>query len=196
ADGTLRAVVKPSTSSRSVESGGTVREYVGADTALREVGLDPLADRRLSELSGGELQLTAIARALATPADFYLFDEPSSYLDIVRRLEVARHLRRLGERAGVLVIEHDLALLDYLADQAHLIYGTASAFGVVSHPLPMRSAVNTYLGGYLKDENVRFRTEPVRFVAHPPKPPTAGTVAFEFPALVRVYPHFRVGVGP
>ncbi len=196
ADGRLRAVVKPQYVEPIGQVAGTVGEYVGSDTVLADVGLTPLAGRRLSELSGGELQLTAIARALATPGDFYLIDEPSSYLDIVRRLEVARHLRRLGERAGVLVIEHDLALLDYLADQAHLIYGTASAFGVVSHPLPMRSAVNTYLGGYLKDENVRFRSEPVRFVAHPPKPPTAGTVAFEFPALLRVYPQFRVATDP
>jgi len=108
---------------------------------------------------------------------------------------VARLLRRLGESKGVIVVEHDLALLDYLADAAHLIYGTPAAFGVVSHPIPMRSAINTYLTGYLKDENVRFRTDPVRFVAHPPKPAARANALVAFPELEKEFPGFRLSVG-
>ena len=104
-------------------------------------------------------------------------------------------LRRLGETKSVIVVEHDLALLDYLADQAHLLYGEAAAFGVISHPLPMRSAINTYLTGYLKDENVRFRTEPIRFVAHPPKPAARHNVVRRFPALEKEFPAFHLAVG-
>ncbi len=197
--GGLRTAVKPQYVDRIADSALTVREHVGdtpgARGVLDEVGLAGRADRPLGELSGGELQLAEIARTLSADADLYLFDEPSSYLDIVHRLRVARLLRRLGETKGVLVVEHDLALLDYLADQAHLLYGEAAAFGVISHPIPMRSAINTYLTGYLKDENVRFRTEPVQFVAHPPKPAGARTPLVAFEALAKRFPAFSLEVG-
>lgn len=200
AKGELRSVVKPQYVDRLMDESLTALEFVaqagGRPAAiLEEVGLGGRGDRRLGELSGGELQLAAIARTLATDADFYLIDEPSSYLDIVHRLEVARLLRRLGETKSVIVVEHDLGLLDYLADQAHLIYVESAAFGVISHPIPMRSAINTYLTGYLKDENVRFRTEPVRFVAHPPKPTVRQNLLVEFPALEKEFSKFRLSVG-
>lgn len=200
AKGELRSVVKPQYVDRLSDEPVTVGEYVAATggpsaRVLDDVGLAHRADRKLGELSGGELQLAAIARALATDADLYLFDEPSSYLDIVHRLRVARVLRSLGATKSVLVVEHDLALLDYLADEAHLIYGESAAFGVISHPIPMRSAINTYLTGYLKDENVRFRTEAVRFVAHPPKPPARPNVLVEFPELEKTFPRFHLSVG-
>jgi ATP-binding cassette, sub-family E, member 1 len=201
AKGEIRTVLKPQYVDAISDEPVTVRAYIEAGGGRADAALlDPLhltarADRRLSELSGGELQLVAIGRTLATDADLYLVDEPSSYLDIVHRLEVARLLRRLGETKGVLVVEHDLALLDYLADQAHLIYGEPAAFGVISHPIPMRSAINTYLTGYLKDENVRFRTEPVRFVAHPPKPAVRTQVLVEFPSLEKEFPSFSLAVG-
>ena len=200
ARGELRTAMKPQYVDKLAEAGGTARDHVGAaggdaDAALAEVGLTAKADRPLAELSGGELQLAAIAQMLATDADLYLLDEPSSYLDIVHRLAIARVLRRLGERKSVIVVEHDLALLDYLADQAHLVYGEEAAFGVISHPLAMRTAVNTYLNGYLKDENVRFRTEAVRFVAHPPKAAGRRNVAVTFGPLVKEFPKFRLEVG-
>ncbi|MHB8351798.1 MAG: ribosome biogenesis/translation initiation ATPase RLI [Thermoplasmata archaeon] len=200
ARGELRTAMKPQYVDALAEHDRTVREQVqlggGAPaSALEAVGLRGKDDRRLRELSGGELQLVAIATTLATEADLYLFDEPSSYLDIVHRLQIARTLRRLGATHSVLVVEHDLALLDYLADQAHLLYGEEAAFGVVSHPLPVRSAVNTYLTGYLRDENVRFRTEPVRFVAHPPKPSFRPKVRVSFPPLTKSYEGFHLTVG-
>jgi ATP-binding cassette subfamily E protein 1 len=200
AKGALKSVVKPQYVDRLSEEPITAFEYVArsegnASKALEDVGLGNRSDRKLAELSGGELQMTAIARALATDADLYLIDEPSSYLDIIHRLRVARVLRRLGETKSVLVVEHDLGLLDYLADQAHLLYGEPAAFGVISHPIPMRSAINTYLTGYLKDENVRFRTDPVRFVAHPPKPPARQNALVEFPELEKEFPRFHLSVG-
>jgi ATP-binding cassette, sub-family E, member 1 len=200
AKGTLRTVTKPQYVDVIAEEAATARDYVAAaggrtEPMLEAVGLASRADRPLKELSGGELQLASIARTLATDADLYLVDEPSSYLDIVHRLEVARILRTLGETRSVIVVEHDLALLDYLADQAHLIYGEPAAFGVISHPIPMRTAINTYLTGYLKDENVRFRPEPVRFVSHPPKPAARSTPLVVFPALEKEFPSFRLSVG-
>ncbi len=197
--GELRTALKPQYVDRIADENETVRGYVeaGGDAAakaIREVDLAHVEDRKLGELSGGQLQLAAIARTLATDADLYLIDEPSSYLDIVHRLEIARVLRRLGAAKSVLVVEHDLALLDYLADQAHLLYGEPAAFGVISHPIPMRTAINTYLTGYLKDENVRFRTEPVRFVAHPPKAAARANAIVNFPALEKEFPKFHLSV--
>ncbi len=202
ASGELTVAAKPQYVDRLAEGGGSVAEMLGnlpggaAAASLDAVGLLGHRDRPLAELSGGELQLAAIARTLATPADLYLFDEPSSYLDIVHRLKVARLLRRLGESKSVVVVEHDLALLDYLADSAHLVYGEEAAFGVISHPLPMRTAINTYLTGYLKDENVRFRTDPVRFVAHPPKLAPRGSALVTFGALAKRYPAFSLATEP
>ena len=196
AEGKLVAAFKPQYVDRLADEPSSVQEFVGEEAAARRaidaVGLSAKASRRLGELSGGELQLASIARTLAAEADLYLFDEPSSYLDIIHRLKVARLLRELGERKGVLVVEHDLALLDYLADQAHLIYGEPAAFGVVTHPLPMRAAVNTYLTGYLKDENVRFRTDPVRFVSHPPKLSARRDALVSFPHLAKDWPGFSL----
>jgi len=198
--GELRTAIKPQYVDRLSEVDRTVEDYVGdnpvARAAVEQVGLALKASRKLAELSGGELQLTAIARTLATDADLYLIDEPSSYLDIVHRLRVARLLRELGSRKSVVVVEHDLALLDYLADQAHLIYGEAAAFGVIIHPLAMRSAINTYLTGYLKDENVRFRQEPVRFVAHPPRPASRPNALVRFGAFTKEFPGFSLATGP
>ena len=200
ARGELRAAIKPQYVDQLAESAESVADFVSAgggdaSAALASVSLAGKERRLVSELSGGELQLAAIARTLATDADLYLFDEPSSYLDIVHRLQIARVLRRLGQRKSVLVVEHDLALLDYLADKSHLLYGEEAAFGVISHPLPMRTAINTYLTGYLKDENVRFRAEPIRFTAHPPKPAALRAPKVEFGPLEKEYPAFRLRVG-
>jgi ATP-binding cassette subfamily E protein 1 len=197
--GRIRTAVKPQYIDRIAEEPGTVGDYAAADggngsAALESLGLADRANKPLARLSGGELQLAAIARAVAADADLYLFDEPSSYLDIVHRLRAARVLRALGESKSVLVVEHDLALLDYLADQAHLLYGEEAAFGVISHPMPMRGAINTYLVGYLKDENVRFRPDPIRFVAHPPKPPAQRNVRVAFGPLEKRFPGFRLRV--
>ena len=200
ARGELTAAMKPQYVDRLADRPETVLEYVSsgggsAREVLDSVGLKGKQDRRLSELSGGELQLTAIAGTLATDADLYLLDEPSGYLDIVNRLLIARVLHRLGDTKSVLVVEHDLALLDYLADQAHLIYGEPAAFGVVTRAMPMRTAINTYLNGYLREENVRFRPEPVRFVAHPPKPPTRLDVLVKFSPLTKKFSEFELSVG-
>jgi ATP-binding cassette, sub-family E, member 1 len=198
--GALRTAIKPQYVDKLAEEAQSLAEFVAAGgpratPALEDVGLSSEAERPVKELSGGQLQLAAIARTLATDADLYLFDEPSSYLDIIHRLQIARLLRRLGESKSVFVVEHDLALLDYLADQAHLVYGEEAAFGVITHPLPMRSAINTYLTGYLRDENVRFRTDPVRFVAHPPKLAVQRNVLVRFPALIKHFPSFQLSVG-
>jgi len=140
------------------------------DEIVSKLALENTLDKYIEkkEISGGELQLVSIAAALLKDVDLYFFDEPSSYLDIHQRLKVARIIKELSKKKKVLVIEHDIAVLDFLCDNVHLVYGDEGAYGVVTHPRGVRHAINTYLSGYLKEENIRFG-EKIEFFASPPK---------------------------
>jgi len=149
---------------RQIDERGKLSELI-ADLELEQV-----LQRDAKVLSGGELQRVAIAAAICRQADVYMFDEPSSYLDIYQRIRVARIIRKLlADEKSVLVAEHDLAMLDYLSDEIYLVYGTPGTYGVVSHVHPTRSGINDYLTGFLPDENMRFRDEPIRFHIRPPR---------------------------
>ena len=129
-----------------------------------ELGLDKIWDRDIRHLSGGELQKLLIAATLSKEADIYIFDEPSSYLDVKERIRVARLIRReVRKDKYFLVVEHDLAVLDYLSDTVHIIYGDPGVYGVVSKPYGVRTGINIFLDGYLPAENIRLRKEPVVF---------------------------------
>jgi ATP-binding cassette subfamily E protein 1 len=130
---------------------------------VKNLKIQEMLEKEIKDLSGGELQLLAIAATMLKDADFYFFDEPSSYLDAHERLAVAKEIRKLAERAVVMVVEHDLAVADYLADYTHILYGKPGTFGVVSKPYGVRVGINTYLEGYLSEENVRFRPEEIKF---------------------------------
>ncbi|MEM4332201.1 MAG: ribosome biogenesis/translation initiation ATPase RLI [Candidatus Micrarchaeia archaeon] len=117
---------------------------------------------KLSSLSGGELQKVAIAAAMLREASLYFFDEPSIYLDIYERMRVAREIAFLSQSKPVIVVEHDLALLDYLADYAYVLYGEPGVYGVVSGIKNARAGINEFMEGYLREENVRFRERALR----------------------------------
>ena len=134
------------------------------DKLVKEFGLENCISTKISEVSGGELQKAAIAATIMKDADIYFFDEPSSYLDVRERLKVARAIRELAEERLVLVVEHDLIVLDYLADLAHIFYGKPAAYGIVSFPKAARMGINEYLAGYMKEENVKFRDYPIKFL--------------------------------
>jgi len=69
----------------------------------------------------------------------YMFDEPSSYLDIKQRLEAARVIRGLlTPDCYVICVEHDLSVLDYLSDYVCCLYGKPSMYGVVTMPFSVR----------------------------------------------------------
>jgi len=130
---------------------------------VKKLGMEGMLEKDVKILSGGELQLLAIAAVLSKDDDFYFFDEPSSYLDVKQRLMVAREIRSLAGNRQVMVVEHDLAILDYLSDHVHILYGKPGAFGVISNPYGVRVGINTYLEGYIREENVRFREKPIIF---------------------------------
>jgi len=128
-----------------------------------------ILERRIDELSGGELQRVALAACVAKDADFYFIDEISPYLDIYQRIKAAHIIRELASKKAVMVVEHDLAILDLLADVVHLAYGTPGAFGVITLPKGVRVGINEYLKGFLREENVRIRSEAIEFEVHAPQ---------------------------
>ena len=136
------------------------------DEITKELGLYHLIERKVKELSGGELQRMAICATLMKEADVYFFDEPSSYLDIYQRMNIVKIIQKLSLTKRVIVIEHDLAVLDVLADLVHIVYGKKGAFGVFTPARTTRQAINAYLDGYLPEQNVRIRSKPIKFLLH------------------------------
>jgi ATP-binding cassette subfamily E protein 1 len=138
-------------------------------TLFSQLELDNVEEREVRHLSGGELQRLAIAATIARDADFYFFDELTPYLDIYQRVNVAHTIRELAKRKTVLVVEHDLAILDLLADVVHIVYGEPGTYGVITNPKAVRVGINEYLSGYLREENVRIRAEAIKFELHAPR---------------------------
>ncbi len=143
---------------------------VKVDQITENLNLTEILERDISVLSGGELQRVAIAAAYLKDGDVYLFDEPSSYLDVSERINMAKLIRSLSsENKIIIVVEHDLAILDYLSDYVSILYGEPGVYGIISHPQGVRVGINIYLNGYIKDENVRFREQPILFHERPPQ---------------------------
>ena len=139
------------------------------DQIIEQLNLSEILDREVSVLSGGELQRVTIAAAYLKDGDVYLIDEPSSYLDVSERINMAKLIRSLTNKGKtVIVVEHDLAILDYLSDYISLFYGMPGVYGIISHPQGVRVGINIYLNGYIKDENVRIRESPIQFHERPP----------------------------
>jgi ATP-binding cassette subfamily E protein 1 len=164
-----------------------------ADLALA-LSLESFLDRDISQLSGGELQRVAIAATMLKDADVYFFDEPSSYLDIYQRLQVAKVIQSLSREKYVVVVEHDLAVLDFLADTVFLMYGEEGAYGIIAQPRPVRTAINVYLGGYMKEENIRFREREIRFDTRPPRAEWRAETLVAFEELTKKYEAFELTV--
>ncbi len=159
------------------------------DEVVTELEIDHTLDAELDTLSGGELQRVAVAATLLKDADVYIFDEPSSYLDIRQRITTARMIRELVDQrdASVLVVEHDLAILDLLSDQVHVMYGEQAAYGIMGLPRGSRTAINAYLEGFLPEENVRIREQEIEFTAHPPRSSVSRNELLTYGALEKTY---------
>ncbi len=164
---------------------------------VKELGLQNSLENNLKELSGGELQRLAVAVATSKEADFYFFDEPSSYNDVFQRTNVARvihSLTKIGK--SVMVVEHDLTLLDYLSDYVDVLYGEPAAYGIVSNILSTKVGINTFLDGYLANENVRFRDKKFTFDASSSTTEQfqQGEEIISYPLLEKKFPSFSVSI--
>ncbi|XP_056136372.1 ATP-binding cassette sub-family E member 1-like isoform X2 [Lampris incognitus] len=168
----FKAVVKPQYVDQIPK---TVKGSVGAilsrkddtktqDVVCEQLDLTHLRDRKVEELSGGELQRFACAVVCIQKADIFMFDEPSSYLDVKQRLKAAHAIRSLiTPDRYIIVVEHDLSVLDYLSDFICCLYGVPGAYGVVTMPFSVREGINIFLDGYVPTENLRFRETSLTF---------------------------------
>lgn len=202
----LKVVTKPQYIDEAPKKiAGTVKEIltrIDERGALNEISeylsLAPLLEKDIHSLSGGELQRVAIAAVALRDADVYIFDEPSSYLDVYQRLRMASLIRNLArESKYVLVAEHDLAVLDYLSDHVCLFYGKAGVYGIVSKPHGVRAGINLYISGYIPDENIRFRQYPIKFNLSPvPSEWRSEDVLVKWPPFKKCLGAFRLSALP
>ncbi len=159
-------------------------------------------DREVKHLSGGELQKVAIAAAVCREADIYLFDEPCSFLDVRERLNVGKVINELIKNRGttekektIVVIEHDLAILDYLSDYVIIFYGERGTYGIISQPHYVREGVNVFLDGYIPSENMRFRAESIVIKRDTARDAfEVGTTLFVYPSMKKKYKGFELEV--
>jgi len=173
ANNEIKAVVKPQYIELARKAlKGTVRDMLKkADERgvysdlVKALNIERILDRSISELSGGELQKFLIAAVLSKNTNAYFFDEPCSYLDVRERLRVARSIVEFANPARnyVVVVEHDLMILDYISDYVVIMYGEPGVYGVSSKPYSTRVGINHYLKGYLPAENMLIREEEVKF---------------------------------
>jgi len=146
---------------KKVDETGKMNEIID------KLDLKDVLDNDIKKISGGELQRVAIAATVLKKANLYFFDEPTSYLDIKQRIKVSKFIRSLAtDDVAVMVVEHDLIILDYLTDLVHLMYGKETCYGICSMPKSTRAGINVYLSGFLKEENVRFRDKEIKFTKH------------------------------
>ena len=135
------------------------------DTAVEKLNLSKLLDREIGQLSGGELQRFIIAVTCVQNAQVYMFDEPTSFLDIEQRMKASEMIRSLSTNENfVICVEHDISILDYLSDRVCCMYGYPSVYGVVTIPMSVRQGINVFLSGYIPTENLRFREDELEFL--------------------------------
>ena len=160
------------------------------------LGISNILGRDMSALSGGELQRVAICATLLKQADVYFFDEPSSYLDIYERMRMVGVIRELSDKGKrVLVVEHDLAILDVLCDLIHVIYGERSAYGIFTPPRSTRTAINAYLDGFLPEENMRIRDKPIHFLRGRNRGEEVGTPVLKWGGIEKRLGDFTLKTG-
>jgi len=205
-DHQIKASIKPQQVYQVAEAfDGTGKELLEkydergvSNQLIKELGLENSVDQGLKELSGGELQRLAIAVAVSKDADFYFFDEPSSYNDVFQRTRVARTIQDLSKIGKtVMVVEHDLTLLDFLSDYIEVLYGEPAAYGIVSGVMSTKVGINVFLDGYLPNENVRFRDKKFTFDASSSASEfQEGSEIIKYPLLKKKYPSFSVTIEP
>ena len=180
---------------------GTVRDLLKQnderhkfDYYTKELALDTVLDKDLSVLSGGELQRVAITVALSKDANFYFLDEVTPFLDIYQRMTVARLIRELAAEHPVVLVEHDIAILDMVAETVHIAYGKPAAFGIITRPKGVRIGVNQYLEGFVAEENVRIRDYPVVFETRSHESDVDREILMNIPKMKKSFPGFTLNV--
>jgi len=169
------------------------------DQLIADLDLSTILNRDVADISGGELQRFAIAVVCIQEADIYMFDEPSSYLDVKQRLKAARVIRSLlNPSSYVIVVEHDLSVLDYLSDFICVLYGTPGAYGVVTLPFSVREGINIFLDGFVPTENLRFRDVSLSFKVSDSSDLSEEEIKkhcnYAYPSMVKTLGNFKLSI--
>lgn len=103
---------------------------------MKPLVIENIIDNEVQTLSGGELQRLAIVLALGKPADVYLIDEPSAYLDSEQRINCAKVIKRfiMHSKKTAFVVEHDFIMATYLADRVVVYHGRPGIEATASTP--------------------------------------------------------------
>ncbi|KAG6426970.1 hypothetical protein SASPL_111209 [Salvia splendens] len=164
-----------------------------------DLELIPVMNSDVGKLSGGEFQRLAIAMAAVKNADVYLFDEPCNYLDVKLRLKAAQVIRSLLQpNIYVIVVEHDLTMLDYLSDCICCFYGSPGSHGTATLPFSVKEGINIFLDGYVTTEKIRFRDESLTLkVADTPQESAEEIETYarhRYPTMTKTYENFSLKV--
>ncbi|KAL2054562.1 hypothetical protein ABVK25_005310 [Lepraria finkii] len=206
----LKAIIKPQYVDQVPKAiKGNIRDVERLLESRRQLGnkqdimdvleLNQVRDRDVDKLSGGELQRFSIGTVCVQKADVYMFDEPSSYLDVKQRLSAARIIRSLlSPEVYVIVVEHDLSVLDYLSDFICVLYGKPAAYGVVTLPASVREGINIFLDGHIPTENLRFRDESLTFrIAEVGEDYMADKeMSYSYPSMEKTLGGFHLSIEP
>lgn len=161
------------------------------------LGIEQILNKNIENLSGGELQRFATFYAICKEASIYIFDESSSFLDIKQRMNLAKAIRSLDSNDRyVFVVDHDLAILDYMCDYIYLLYGKTSQYGITSQMMTVGEGINTFLDGYISSENMRFRDVALSFKANREDILIEKTEnkSYQYPNLVKDYGDFKMEI--
>jgi ATP-binding cassette, sub-family E, member 1 len=166
------------------------------DYYIEKLCLKNILTRKLEELSGGELQRFCIAVTAMQKADVYVFDEPTSYLDIKQRITAAKEIRNLAtDGKYVIVVEHDLAILDMMSDYGCILYGKSGGYGVITAPQSIKAAINIFLDGFIPTENMRFRSHSFKFNIQEIEMNNKGKVnQFKYPSVSKTFENFQLKI--
>jgi len=128
---------------------------------MKPLVIENIIDNAVQTLSGGELQRLAITLALGTPADVYLIDEPSAYLDSEQRINCAKVIKRfiMHSKKTAFVVEHDFIMATYLADRVVVYTGEPGVEATATSPQSLLSGMNKFL----QSLQVTFRRDPVNY---------------------------------
>lgn len=165
---------------------------------VKMLDLEAVMGNTIGKLSGGELQRFTIGMVAAREADVYMFDEPSSYLDVRQRINAAQVIRSLLKETNyVICVEHDLAVVDYLSDFVCVLYGKPGVYGVVTMPYGVREGINVFLEGYIPTENMRFREEGLQFrLSEDVDDGVRRNMSYKYPAMTKKQGQFTLNVEP
>ncbi|KAI8541762.1 hypothetical protein RHMOL_Rhmol08G0087500 [Rhododendron molle] len=128
---------------------------------MKPLQIEQLMDQEVVNLSGGELQRVALTLCLGKPADIYLIDEPSAYLDSEQRIVALKVIKRfiLHAKKTAFVVEHDFIMATYLADRVIVYEGQASVDCTANAPQSLLTGMSLFLSHL----NITFRRDPTNY---------------------------------